>query len=233
MSIQFKLAAGALAAAAAGHTYHVLTLRSPPSTPPPPFFPGSADFALATSLRAGDVLLFDRDCSTYLLGGGVCAVRKGGVGVGGGDAPFGAPFTPDHVGLVVLRHGEPWVAECTSHGPELRRFDARVRTTRSGVRVRRVSPPLPPPEADSLLAWAQREAGGGGGRWTWAKELVSSVVRGSAAANAATSFVGAGWAVALGVPPPPPSTTPTDWLEGQPLAAAGKRLGGPTVVRQR
>ena len=68
---------------------------------------------------------------------------------------------------------------------------------------------------------------------TWAKELVSTVVRGSAAANAATSFVGAGWAVALGVPPPPPSTTPTDWLEGQPLAAAGKRLGGPTVVRQR
>jgi hypothetical protein len=102
------------------------------------FSPGSQDDIVSGALRTGDLVVFSRDCYLYgSCGALACGSRK----------CFGGDATYDHVGFIVLQHGEPFLFERTHSGVHLRRYAARVRCSRSKeIYVRPLQPPLTPPQ---------------------------------------------------------------------------------------
>ena len=122
MAFQARLAAGAAVSALLAHGVYVHRLRERiPTGRGLRFAPGGADDVLASTLRTGDVVLFSRDAVLYGFAGALaCEARQrwGGSGF-------------DHAGVIVVRAGEPHLLEATQSGIKLRRYDARVRCSRS------------------------------------------------------------------------------------------------------
>lgn len=165
--LQAKLAAGGVAAAAAAHAAYVHRERTSgaPQGRLREFSPGSQDEIVSGRLHTGDLILFRRDCTLYACAGGLaCALAQAGAAAARPDAPF------DHVGVIVRVAGVPHVLERTFSGTKLRRYDHRVKLSRSPeVVVRPLAARLPPPAERELERWARAvgglppPAGGGGG----------------------------------------------------------------------
>jgi len=122
------LGLGALAAHSA-YVYRERTVRAPSSATQLRFSAGGEDDLVADSLRTGDLLLFSRDCALYCCAGAAaCEARK---------ACGGSSF--DHAAAIVCIRGVPHVLEHCFSGTKLRRYDARIRCSRSReVLVRRL-----------------------------------------------------------------------------------------------
>jgi hypothetical protein len=105
----------------AAFVWHERTARSPSSAAQLRFSAGGEDDLVADTLRTGDLLLFSRDCVLYCCAGAaVCEARK---------ACSGCSF--DQAAAIVCLRGVPHVLERTHSGAKLRRYDARIRCSRS------------------------------------------------------------------------------------------------------
>lgn len=121
--MQLKIASAFILGGATAHAYSVWSerRRTTPTGRLLQFGPGSFDDRVASSLRTGDLILFSRDCSLYAGTDCLaCFARK---------ELAGSPF--DQAGVIVLVHGEPHVLELTFSGVKLRRYEARVRASKS------------------------------------------------------------------------------------------------------
>jgi hypothetical protein len=153
--LQVRIAGVGVAAGVALHSAYVLRERA--RAAPRRFSPASEDARVADSLATGDLVLFSRDATLYLLPGAlVCALRRLR---GGGGGAF------DHAAIVVLERGEPFLLESSlSGGARLRPYEARICHTRSGgVAVRRLGLRLAPERAEAARAFARAAADTGAG----------------------------------------------------------------------
>jgi hypothetical protein len=135
MAVQLGIGIGGITCAYLAHTYYVRELRKRrPTGRLLQFAPGSADDALAETLRTGDLILFSRDCVRYEAAAALaCSARK-----------LGSAHGFDQVGLVLVsRHGEPHVAEMGWDGPHVRKYAARIRCSAAdAIVVRPLAAPL-------------------------------------------------------------------------------------------
>lgn len=120
--IQLRLGIAAVASAVGAHTVYVHNERAKaPTGRLLQFSPGSQDDVVSDRLRTGDLVLFSRDCFLlYAAGACACAARQ----------QFGGSEF-DQAGVIVTRKGIPYVLEQTFSGPKLRRYDHRIKTSRS------------------------------------------------------------------------------------------------------
>lgn len=171
LMIQLKVAAGIAAAAVLGHAAVTARTRlNKPTDRQLRFSPGSQDEIVANGLKTGDVVLFRRDAATYPLATGLAVVLRQLVLSEREDATSSpqtraralqqalsvssAPLF-DHVGVIVMKHGEPHVLEATIWGPQLLPYDARIRCSHcKKVSIRSLAAPLPPAAALSMEAFA-------------------------------------------------------------------------------
>jgi hypothetical protein len=141
--LQAKLGAAILASAVAAHSVYVQRLRAAgPTGRLLQFSPGSQDELVASTLQSGALVLFKRNCTTYPgLAGVQCALDKWAA----------APDAFDHVGIIVMQNGEPFVLERTYTGVQMRRYDHRVKLSLSKeIAVRQLQVPLAPTAARAL-----------------------------------------------------------------------------------
>lgn len=141
MAVQLRLALAGSLAAVGFHTLYVRQERA--KTPKGrllQFSPGSADDVLSDNLATGDLILFSRDSKLYYLPAALLSMLRKKTG--------GTEF--DQAGMIVVIRGIPHVLEQSSLEMKLRRYDARVKSSRSKeIVIRRLQPAL---EAGQLQA---------------------------------------------------------------------------------
>lgn len=203
--IQIKVAAGIAAAAVVAHA--AVTTRQRLDKPfgrQLHFSPGSQDEIVANGLKTGDIVLFRRDAASYPLASGLAvffrqlalnerektssgsSTKQNNSASSAGRTQQPSPAF-DHVGVIVMRSGEPYVLETSTWGPVLRPYDARIRCSLcKKVAVRPLAAPLPLPVARSMESFAASIAGKPTNPHVpWVVEPVRDLVR------AVTSFIAA------------------------------------------
>lgn len=99
----------------------------------------SIDDIIADSLKTGDIILFNRDPLLYYLPASITiALRKLASSSSSSTSSSSSYLSnkrtssvPDHIGIIILHQGIPYVIEQTFSGIKARRYDHRIRCSRS------------------------------------------------------------------------------------------------------